>query len=255
MVLRSTIRQHACSAFELLPEIYFHISNSDWRLQYAWYHRSFHFSHFSWSVIALRCCVSFCRTTARVSYKQTYSPPSRTPHHSAPSARHRALGGAICAIQQLPTSYLLYTWPCVCVNAAFSVRLTLSFPSSRPQCVLYVHVFIPALRRGSPVPFSRFHIYFSQHEQTIFHDQTLCCPHAYFSFSTQSIVEGREPVFLIFWDPLWHWLSLGLEWKLTLSSPVATAEFSKFSCILSAALSQHHLSGFEIAQLEFHHLH
>ena len=36
---------------------------------------------------------------------------------------------------------------------------------------------------------------------------------------------------------------------------VATAEFSKFAGILSAALSQHHLSGFEIAQLEFHHLH
>ena len=39
------------------------------------------------------------------------------------------------------------------------------------------------------------------------------------------------------------------------SSPVATAEFSKFAGILSAALSQHHLSGFGIAQLEFHHLH
>ena len=39
------------------------------------------------------------------------------------------------------------------------------------------------------------------------------------------------------------------------SSPVATAEFSKFAGILSAALSQHHLSGFKIAQLEFHHLH
>ena len=50
-------------------------------------------------------------------------------------------------------------------------------------------------------------------------------------------------------------LSLGLEWKLTFSSPVATAEFSKFANILSAALSQHHLPGFEIAQLEFHHLH
>ena len=37
--------------------------------------------------------------------------------------------------------------------------------------------------------------------------------------------------------------------------PVATAEFSKFAGILSAALSQHHLSGFEIAQMEFHHLH
>jgi len=31
---------------------------------------------------------------------------------------------------------------------------------------------------------------------------------------------------------------------------VATAEFSKFAGILSAALSQHHLLGFEIAQLE-----
>ena len=30
---------------------------------------------------------------------------------------------------------------------------------------------------------------------------------------------------------------------------------SKLAGILSAALSQHHLSGFETAQLEFHHLH
>ena len=47
----------------------------------------------------------------------------------------------------------------------------------------------------------------------------------------------------------------GIRMKLIFSSPVATAEFSKFAGILSAALSQHHLSGFEIAQLEFHHLH
>ena len=46
-----------------------------------------------------------------------------------------------------------------------------------------------------------------------------------------------------------------MEWKLTFSSPVATAEFSKFAGLLSAELSQHHLLGFEIAQLEFHHLH
>ena len=32
-------------------------------------------------------------------------------------------------------------------------------------------------------------------------------------------------------------------------------EPDKCAGILSAALSQHHLSGFEIAQLEFHHLH
>ena len=35
---------------------------------------------------------------------------------------------------------------------------------------------------------------------------------------------------------LWHCPSLGLEWKLNLSSPVATDEFSKFAGILSAAL-------------------
>ena len=54
---------------------------------------------------------------------------------------------------------------------------------------------------------------------------------------------------------LWHCLSLGLKWQLAFSSPVVTAEFSKFAGIVNAALSQHHLSGFEIAQLEFHHLH
>ena len=54
---------------------------------------------------------------------------------------------------------------------------------------------------------------------------------------------------------LWHCLSLGLEWKLTFSHLVATAEFSKFAGILSAALSQHPLWRFEIAQLEFCHLH
>ena len=42
---------------------------------------------------------------------------------------------------------------------------------------------------------------------------------------------------------LWHCLSLGLEWKLTFSNPVATAQFSKFAGIWNAALSQHHLSG------------
>ena len=48
---------------------------------------------------------------------------------------------------------------------------------------------------------------------------------------------------------LWHCFSLGLELKLTFSSPVATAEFSIFAGIMSAVLSQHHLLGFEIAQL------
>ena len=47
----------------------------------------------------------------------------------------------------------------------------------------------------------------------------------------------------------------GIGMKTDLYSPMATAEFSKFAGILSAALSQHHLSGFEIAQLDFYDLH
>ena len=43
---------------------------------------------------------------------------------------------------------------------------------------------------------------------------------------------------------LWLCLSLGLEWKLTFSSPVATAEFSKFANILIAAFKQHYILGF-----------
>ena len=37
----------------------------------------------------------------------------------------------------------------------------------------------------------------------------------------------------------------GIGMKLTFSSPVATAKFSKFAGILSAALSLHHLLEFE----------
>ena len=54
---------------------------------------------------------------------------------------------------------------------------------------------------------------------------------------------------------LWHCPSLGLQRKVTFSSPVATAEFSKFAGILSATLLQQYLLGFEIAQLEFRHFH
>ena len=60
---------------------------------------------------------------------------------------------------------------------------------------------------------------------------------------------------VVVWAFFWHCLSLGLEWKLTFSCPVATAEFYKYAGILNAALSQHRLSGFEIAQMECHHFH
>ena len=59
----------------------------------------------------------------------------------------------------------------------------------------------------------------------------------------------------VVWAFFWHLLFWGLEWELTFSSPVATAEFSRFAGIFSTALAQHRLSEFEIAQLKFRHLH
>ena len=47
----------------------------------------------------------------------------------------------------------------------------------------------------------------------------------------------------------------GMEGILAFSSPVATAELPRLAGMLSAALSQHHILGFEIAQLEVHYLH
>ena len=76
-------------------------------------------------------------------------------------------------------------------------------------------------------------------------------------------LENFEHYFASVWDEcncvvVWTFFDIalfGIGMKTDLSSPVATAEFSKFAGILTAALSQHHPLGFEIAQLEFHHLH
>ena len=55
-----------------------------------------------------------------------------------------------------------------------------------------------------------------------------------------------------------HFLALPSFWtgmKTDLFQSYGTAELSKFAGILSASLSQHHLSGLERAQLEFHYFH
>ena len=77
-------------------------------------------------------------------------------------------------------------------------------------------------------------------------------------------LENFEHYFPSMWDEcncavVWAFFGIVFLWdwneKLTFSSPLATVEFSKFAGILSAALEQHHLLGFEVALLEFHHLH
>ena len=79
-------------------------------------------------------------------------------------------------------------------------------------------------------------------------------------------LENFKHYFASMWDEyncvvVWAFFDIAFLWDwnenwpfLTKLSLVATAEFSKFVGILSAAFSQYHLLGFEIAQLEFHHL-
>jgi len=74
-------------------------------------------------------------------------------------------------------------------------------------------------------------------------------------------LENFEHYFASMWDKCYYvvvsaFFGIAFLWdwnENTFSSPVTTAEFSKFAGILSEALSQHHLLGFEIAQLEFHY--
>ena len=69
-------------------------------------------------------------------------------------------------------------------------------------------------------------------------------------------LENFEHYFNSMWDEcncvvVWAFFGIAFlwDWNENWHFPVATDEFSKFAGILSAALSQHHLSGFEIAQL------
>ena len=79
----------------------------------------------------------------------------------------------------------------------------------------------------------------------------------------KSSLENFDHYFASMWNKcncvvVWAFFGVSFLWdciKNTFSSPVATTEFSKFVGRLSAALSQHHYLGFEIAQLEFHYLH
>ena len=55
--------------------------------------------------------------------------------------------------KQLPTSSLFYAGWCIHVDATLPVLRTLPFPSWAHKSFLSICISIPALQRGSPVPF------------------------------------------------------------------------------------------------------
>ena len=81
---------------------------------------------------------------------------------------------------------------------------------------------------------------------------------------TVHVLENFEHYFASVWDEcncavVWAFFGIAFlrDWNENGPFPVlwSLLSFPNFADILSATLSQHHLSGFEIAQLEFHHLH
>ena len=75
-------------------------------------------------------------------------------------------------------------------------------------------------------------------------------------------LKGFEHYFASMWngctcEVFWTFFGTALlwDWNENWPFPVLSLRFPQFAGILSAALSQHHLLGFEKALLEFHHLH
>ena len=80
-----------------------------------------------------------------------------------------------------------------------------------------------------------------------------CLVHILLKHSMKDFEHSLPSISLVKWVKLydslsipWHYTSLRLEWKRTISNIVPTAKFSKFDGILSTALSQHLHLGFEI---------
>ena len=66
-------------------------------------------------------------------YPLPLGPPCHlTPPHPTHLGHHRAPSWAPWAIQQVPTSYLFYTWPCTYVNPNLPIHHTLHSP--QPPC-------------------------------------------------------------------------------------------------------------------------
>ena len=107
------------------------------------------------------------------------------------------------------------------------------------QCILAVWSLVP-------LPFQRLNIW-----KFSVHILLKTCLENFEHYLDKSVNECNCIV-------VWKFFGISFLWdwnENTFSSPMATAEFSKFAGILSATLSQHHFLGFEIVQLEFHHLH
>ena len=117
----------------------------------------------NWSIIALKCCVSFCCITVWIHcYTLLLShllslPPTPLLSHPSRSSQSTKSSSLCCTAA---SHQLFYTWECIYVNVTLAIHSTLCFPLCVHNFLLYVFVSTPALQIGASVPFfSRFHIH------------------------------------------------------------------------------------------------
>ena len=119
-------------------------------------------NYFYWSIVAVQRCVSFGCTTTWISSMHHIYPASWTflltiPIPPPRSSQRTELSS--CAIGQLPTSYLFYTWYWYDNANLPVIPPSLPHPPCVHTSILYVCISILALQIGLAVPFLRLHIY------------------------------------------------------------------------------------------------
>ena len=116
-------------------------------------------------MITLQRCAIFCCTTSWISCVNTYIPlsfesSSHSPPPPHPSRSSQSTDWAPCSIQQLPTSYLFWTWSCIYVNTTISPHHhPLLTPLCPPVHSLCLCLYSCMADRFISTIFPRSHIY------------------------------------------------------------------------------------------------
>ena len=114
---------------------------------------------FNWSIVTLQCCVSFYCSSKRIGRVYTHIPSFSSPTTpSHPKRSSQSTGRGCLCLQNVPTSYVVYTWQRVYVSPISQFIPPLLPPCAHILFPMSVSLFLPC-KQVHLGHFSRFHIY------------------------------------------------------------------------------------------------